>query len=244
MLAKNLHFCISCYDGDLSILKYAEDFTLYAKQGSSVNFSGLPHMEIPNVGYNIYAYLKFIVDNYDNLPEAVFFTKNNIFPRHMSENAFVRNLTERRPSFIDEDVLNYDYPFAYVSPNNQFYELNNNWYVRNCAPRYFGTFNNFLNHFFLIKDNPAYVSFPPGCNLIVSRKQILNRPRDFYLQLINTFDYTPLAPECFFIERAIDYIFSPSVMINPRYADEFTGSQKLGTLTHFFKSLCVKLAYR
>ena len=39
-------------------------------------------------GYNIYDYLTYIIDHYDDLPNIIVFCKGNTFPRHVSEEKF------------------------------------------------------------------------------------------------------------------------------------------------------------
>lgn len=237
----DIHFCVSCFHNGLDVIKYAKSYTLYSKQGCEIDFGGLPKIDIPNVGYNLLAYFKFIIDHYTDLPQHVLFVKNNVFPRHMTEANFKLLLENGESSFFDPHTIVYNYPFAYLGPDNKFFELNNDWYIRSKNPKFFGSLNVFLAHFFDVKDFPVYVEFPPGANFLVTKEQILARPIDFYQHLIRTFDYCSLAPESYFVERAISYIFNPSVVINANYNSEFPPPVVFSKFRHLKRKLSMNL---
>jgi len=240
-MSKDIHFCISCYEGNLEVLKYAHSYSLLAKYGSTVEFGDFPYIEIPNVGYNLFAYFTYILENYSNLPDNVLFIKNNIFPRHMSEDVFCNIINSDQKMFFDPNILQFRRPFAYISPDNRFFEFNNDWYLRAKSPIYFGSLNKFLSHFFVVNSWPVYVEFPPGGNLLVSREQIMCRPIEFYARMSETFDYCELAPESYFVERSLFYIFNPSVEINPNFACEFPLSAPFRNFRHIRNTIGLKL---
>ena len=69
-------FCISYYEGDLSWVRKIckNNYIIYNKSGKDLP-KKFKVINVPNVGYNIYSYLKFIVDNYNCLPDFIFFVK-------------------------------------------------------------------------------------------------------------------------------------------------------------------------
>ena len=79
-------FCISHYKNDIS---WAEDikkgnYVIYNKSYSKLKKS-INHINIENVGYNLYSYLNFIVNNYESLPRIIVFCKDNIFIKHLKK---------------------------------------------------------------------------------------------------------------------------------------------------------------
>jgi hypothetical protein len=214
-------FCISAYQGNFEILDFADDYKIYVKNGANLSETPLGSTVIENYGYNIYAYLKFIIENYNTLPDQVLFTKNNIFPRHMSRECFSELLINRSRYMFDASNCVYRKPFAFVNVDGRFSEFNNSWYVARKRCRYFGSLNEFLSHFFDFIDLPVYVQFPPGGNILVSKGDILNRPLEFYQRMICVFDYAYNAPETFFVERCLDIIFDVNVKTNNNFDKSF-----------------------
>ena len=85
-------FCISHFNGDISWVKNIkkENYIIYNKSGNNIDQITSNYISIDNVGYNIYSYLKFIIDNYENLPSVIVFCKDNIFTRHISIELFLK----------------------------------------------------------------------------------------------------------------------------------------------------------
>lgn len=207
-------FCVSYYEGSLDLLKYAgNDFFVYFKgaenRAAYEAFSDTRKAWIPNTGYNLHAYLDFIVRNYENLPDIVVFCKNSTYPRHVSEAAFAR-LSQRSvytPIVDPESWVGMRFPVAVLSSAGDLLEINDSWYTRNRRGRYFDSFNAFFSFVFTGAECPTYLRFGPGGNLVVPRSNILLRSRDFYRNLLSFIDYEPLAVESYFVERAFDAIF-------------------------------------
>ena len=231
----NIFFCISAYSGDFEILNYAKEYKVYVKDNSKL--SGIPSdaIYIKNHGYNLYAYLLFIIENYYNLPEKILFTKNNIFPRHLSRDRFISLLERQSRYMFDAKSCIYRQPFAFIDIDGKFAELNNSWYTRNAQCKFFGSLNKFLEHFFDFIDYPVYVKYPPGGNIMVGKNDILCRPREFYRSLIKCIDYKENAPESYFIERSLDIIFDENVKINGTFLKCFPAATEgsINTVKHF-----------
>jgi len=143
-----MYWCISYYDGDLTWLNDFSNgnYHVYLKDVQVPDGVDIDKTTtIENVGYNIYAYMKFIVDNYDNLPELTVFCKNNTFPRHVSKKIFA-DLTNRKVFTSIEDVSRYklNYPVSIISCDNGFMELNTSWYTKHHSTKYFYDFYDFF----------------------------------------------------------------------------------------------------
>jgi hypothetical protein len=215
MNTNNRFFCISFFDGSLDLLKYTNDkFFVYFKGEKNLDlyhsFSDSRKAWIPNSGFNLRAYLLFIINRYYNLPDIVVFCKNNVYPRHVSEKTFVR-LSKRNiytPIVEQSSWSSMRFPIAVFSNVGDFLELNNSWYARRKKGRYFSTFNHFFRFLFPDSPIPTYLRFGPGANVVVPRSHILLRSKAFYENLLLFIDYEEHALESYFIERSLDAIFN------------------------------------
>ena len=214
-----IFFCVSAFEGNLDLLKYADDYVVYVKEGGAL--SGLPEIyeTVPNYGYNIYSYLNFIVENYDRLPDRIYFLKNNIYPRHLTEQEFVSQLQGGEDHFFSRNSISGD--LSSFLKDGYFFEINNSWYLRENRPKYFGSAKKFYEHFFSRSLDEDYLRFCPGGNVMKTREQIKSRPVEFYKALMRAVDYKVNAPESFLLERFLDHIFCPSKRISNHYADPF-----------------------
>ena len=90
-------FCISHFNGDISWVKNIkkENYIIYNKSGNNIDHITDNYISINNVGYNIYSYLKFIIDNYENLPNVIVFCKDNIFTRHLNIELFLKLINQK-----------------------------------------------------------------------------------------------------------------------------------------------------
>ncbi|PFG62076.1 uncharacterized protein DUF3431 [Thioclava sp. ES.031] len=196
------------------MLKYVDDdFFIYFKgemnRTAHDDFADERKAWIPNTGYNLHAYLDFIVRNYEDLPDIVVFCKNSTYPRHVSEAIFAR-LSQRNvytPIVDPESWEGMRFPVAVRSSAGDYLEINDSWYARDRRGRYFDDFTSFFNFIFAEAAYPTYVRFGPGGNVVVPRNNILLRSRAFYQNLLSFIDYEPLALESFFVERSLDAIF-------------------------------------
>jgi hypothetical protein len=187
------------YNNDTSWIKeYTENYIIYNK-GEKINDQKA--IQVPNVGYNIFDYLLYIIDNYDDLPPSVMFIKSNIFPRHMTKEEFdaVCERTEFTP-LLSKEHKTY-MPVCYYDENEVFNEKNNSWYVYEYPAKFFQTYHEFAEEMGL--QSPSYIPFAPGANYIVPRENILKHPKEFYAKLKGYVDYTQLPGEAHIIERAL-----------------------------------------
>ena len=162
--------------------KSTNDYCVYLKDNSyHKDIDEKNIVEIDNVGYNIYSYMKYIVDNYEILPDTVIFCKNNVYPRHVSEEVF-KKLINRKVFTSIEDPSRWSlaYPVTMLSSDNGFMELNNSWYASHHPSKYFSEFNDFWKFIFECSEAPRYLRFAPGANYVVPKENIKLRSREFY----------------------------------------------------------------
>ncbi len=208
-------FVVSCH-GNVNVnwienIPY-DSLHVLLKDKISINIPDDKISKIENVGYNIYSYMKFIVDNYENLPETVVFCKNNVFPRHVSEYLF-HELSSRKvfTAIEDPSSVTFQYPVTMLSSDNGFLELNTSWYVPYQPTKYFSDFNAFYRFIFDHKDVPRYLRFAPGGNYVVPRQNILLRSKEFYQNLMSFVAHDQLSGESHLVERALYIIWNSTV---------------------------------
>lgn len=207
-------FCISYFDGDLSWVEQtcANNYLIYVK--GTVPADAPPDtIELPNVGYNIYSYLTYIIDHYDSLPEVIVFCKNNVFERHVSREVF-ESVCSRKVFTPIEEPLRWDriaFPASVISSDGGFLELNNSWYVTEYDRRFFHNFDVFYNFVFKSARRPDYLRFAPGANYVVPRDHVLLRSKNFYINLKNFVAHSQYSCESHFVERSLIAIWSSTL---------------------------------
>ena len=206
-------FCISHFNGDISWVKNIkkDNYIIYNKSGNKIDHITNNYISIDNVGYNIYSYLKFIVDNYENLPNVTVFCKDNIFTRHISIELFLSLINRKSFTSLDDDSLRYDFPVNLNISDKSFVEINNSWYKFNFPRKYFSEYNEFYSYLFNVCNLPDFIRFSPGANFIVPQENILLRSKNFYKNLINFINYSKLSCESHFLERSLVTIFNSNV---------------------------------
>jgi hypothetical protein len=192
--------------------KYTDNYIVYDKTGELLESDKIKHLK--NVGYNIYDYFYFIIENYTNLPDICIFIKGNVF-KHCKEETFSKLIKNNifTPledySYLKEDV-------AYKKDiDGGYMELNNEWYCyywmgtygeANC--KYYKSYNKFMFDTFSDFVIPTWVRFAPGANYLVPKENILYYSKTFYQRLLGLIDYCQLPLEAQILERALYYIFS------------------------------------
>lgn len=228
-------YCVSFYYGDLAWLPAISQGNYHIYAVTPVDDVAIDPQKItsvPHVGYNVNAYMRYIVDHYDSLPDRVLFCKDNVFPRHVSRQTFER--LAARPVFtpIEEPgQWNNRYPISMRSSDNGYLELNNSWYVKSFVWRYFATYDDFHSFIFDDQPPPKYIRFAPGANYVVPREHILLRSRSFYFNLMQFCDYDPHPAESHMIERALHSIWTTTAEESPAMSD-ILSEEKLRALAN------------
>jgi len=202
--------CISNHNNDVSwVKKYQNEYIIYDRSDNDSFVNGLNYKKSPNIGYNIYDMLRFIIENYEWLPDCTVFCKGNIFPRHISKEKF--------DFLIDKNYFTclFDYKLHSLNDWNMFTsegnyaEINNSWYMNDRKPfKYFSNYNDFINLIFKDPVIPKYITFCPGANYIVPEQNILKYPVQFYKMLQKIISHHPFAAESHLLERALYTIWN------------------------------------
>jgi hypothetical protein len=160
---------------------------------------------INNVGYNIYDYLDYIVNNYHSLPEVVLFVKGNMLERHITKEEFDEIVDNKTFTPILTQHHGTYMPVCYYE-DGLYYERNDSWYMQEHESKFFKTYGEFADEMGL--PNPTYLGFAPGACYIVPKENILKRSLKFYKKLIHYVDYCAEPAEAHLIERSLHEIWS------------------------------------
>jgi hypothetical protein len=202
--------CISNHNNDVSWVKnYPNNYIIYDRSDDDSYVSGLNYKKTPNIGYNIYDMLRFIVENYQILPEFTTFCKGNIFPRHVSKEVFEKLMNNKFfTCLFDYRTCNQSDWNCFTSDGN-YSEINNNWYMYDGKPyKYFSTYNDFIKSFFKDPVLPKYITFCPGANYVVPKHNILKYPIKFYEILMKMLSHNKFAAESHLLERSLYTIWN------------------------------------
>jgi len=210
---------VSSFNNDLSWIKDRTDNYFIYERGTqnldAYGFKPNSFLISPNVGYNIYDYLTYIIDNYDNLPSCTLFVKGNIFPRHISEEYFDHISNSEIFTPIIEPIRHAtSWPMNLILNDTCYLELNNSWYLNHHSVKYFHNYNDFLRFLYINPIIPKYLNFAPGANYIVPRQNILRIPRIFYKNLRFFISYTALPGEAHLLERSLTTIWTTNFSIS------------------------------
>jgi hypothetical protein len=147
---------------------------------------------LPNVGREGHTYYTHICDNYDTLADYTIFLQGNPFDHspHIIENLH---------KIINSPGLNID--FGFLSERIFRSNLSGDFYHHGLP--LIDTYEKLFNE---RKENMEFI-FGAGAQFIVSKKRILNRPKEFYTKIVEMLqtDINPI--EGFVIERFNPLIF-------------------------------------
>jgi hypothetical protein len=222
MCRENKLWIVSNYNQDPSdvIKELDADFLIFDQGDSSFVPSELQidgqYRRSFHSGHNISDYLQYIIENYHNLPATLGFIKGNLFPRHISKQAFLSRREEKGFVPLYSDVKTFDPSFhrllktklvaQQVAPG-YYLEISNNWYCKHRNKgKYFPKLEDVFQKFFK-RAPPKYVPFVPGACMIVPEYKITRWPLEYYEEIYEavTYDFFPV--EAFHVERSMLYLF-------------------------------------
>ena len=209
---------ISNYGWNISwVPEYTNNYLVYDRSDNPVfprNIDMSKVIKSPNVGYNSYDYFRFIVDNYDNLPEVTIFAKGHCFPRHVSQAYFDSVMNNRTfTPLMDKTQHEPEMSVAYTK-DDLYYEINNSWYFNTWKSKYFSNFNDFLRYVYKKPDIPKYIPFAPGGDYIVPRENILKLPKKLYQDMMVFMSHCREPVETHMIERACYTLWTSNQELN------------------------------
>ena len=211
-------FCISYFEGSLEWVKYLKksNFIIYNKSGKSIS-NNLNCQTIDNVGYNIYSYLKFIILNYEKLPNIIVFCKNNIMTRHIPKNTFKKLIKRETFTPLEDPIQKRNFPFSIEYTDNRYNELDGSFFYKFKFDRkYFPSYSSFYKYIFKDIKAPKFIKFAPGANYIVPKENILLRSKEFYINLSLFVSHSQFSCESHFVERILNDLWNSNIESSPQ----------------------------
>jgi len=198
----NITIIIARYNESLEWINVLQNVMMYNKPNKLPNIiiynkgHKLPNkyneILLNNVGREGHTYYKYIYDNYDNLDEYTIFLQG--YPFDHSPN-IINNI-----KYINESDIDIDFEFL----SERILNCNLSGCVHHGGLPLIDVYEKLFNE---QKTDMPFI-FGAGAQFIVSRKQILKRPREFYLKIIKMLEYDINPIEGFVIERFHKLIFS------------------------------------
>lgn len=197
---KDTFVVLSVYNNDVSWIKdYTNNYVLL---NAGEPIEGV--RQVPHVGYNIHAYLTWIVENYDNLPETVMFIKGTIFDKCISREDFDKVCNNKTYTPLLKKDHHVDGAInKYV--DGMYHEANNSWWFAHFPHKHVHSYDEFCEKMAIPKDH--FIGFAPGACYIVPKENILKRSKEFYQTLASMMEYDPHPSEAHCVERAFHTIW-------------------------------------
>jgi len=198
-----MRYIVSRYNHDISWLpEYSDDIIMYDR--SEEKAVGNPEMlviPVANKGSDISDKFKFIIENYNDLPDIAVYTKANLF-KYIEKEEFNK-------------IKNSQIFTPLISPNHKVYEpvcryseglyqeINNYWYLGTHKARY----TKEIIEFFKMNER-KYNTFAPGSNYILPKENILKWPKETYIRLKHFLDWDVYPGDAQLMERNLYYLWS------------------------------------
>ena len=190
-VSKNIKIIVARYNEDISWTNQFNN-VLIINKGNKLNL----HNEIiyQNVGREAHSYFKYIYDNYHNLDDYLIFLQGNPFDHspnciktihEIKQNANIQDLHFK---FISELVTHDKISGLIIYPNLSR--------VRETYTKLTG------------RILPDIILCGWGNQFMVSKKKILEKPREFYHNIIKLLDYSINPDEGFHMERLTPILFT------------------------------------
>jgi hypothetical protein len=183
---------VARYNENVEWTKQFPNVIIYNK-GEKLENDYYNELFLPNVGREGHTYYKHIYDNYENLDDYIVFLQGNPFDH--SPNV-INNLW----SYINNEYLHIE--FEYLSEKKIQCNLSGCYYDLSLP------LIDIYEKLFHERKASMQFTFGAGAQFIVSKKQILKRSKDFYLQIIKMLENENNPMEGFVIERFHGLIFS------------------------------------
>lgn len=188
-----MKFCIlvARYNEDVEWTKQFSNVIIYNKGNQLTD--DFNQILLNNVGREGHTYYKHIYDNYDNLADYTIFLQGKPFDHSPN---IIYNLN----NYINNKDLSIDFEFLseYIIDCNLI-----------CCPHHNGLplIETYEKLFDERKENMEF-QFGQGAQFIVSKKCILNRPKEFYFKIVEMLETNINPIEGFVIERFHKLIFN------------------------------------
>lgn len=189
------------------LLEYTDDYLIYDRSESKEYLKDFDQSKIiytENIGNVDYDKLRYLVDNYDTLPDVFVWGKTNLF-KYISKEEFeaVKDNTTFTP-LLTMHHKTYSDKLGVVCAYRagMYYERADSWFFgsNDLAKNHFLTWQQWVNHFRL--PNEPFIPFPPGGNFLLTRERVHKYSRDYYEEMRDTLPYAQLPVEAHCAERS------------------------------------------
>ncbi len=192
-----MKWILSRYNHKIAYVKdYTDDLVLYDRSEKPIEGAIL----VPNIGSDISDKFKFIIDNYDNLPEVALYSKANLFdfikPREFEKIKDNKTFTP----ILTQDHHTYK-PICWYE-NGMYCEINNYWYL-NAHP---AKWAKQIKEYFHMEER-TYNIFAPGSNYILTRENIRKTPIEDYKELRSYLEWGVYPGDAQLLERNLYYLW-------------------------------------
>ena len=134
-----------------------------------ISRNNIPKEIAPNKGYEASAYLEYIINNYENLPDICIFVHGHRNDWHHKEN-------------IDEKIKNLDFLYNYYNINDLKTDyLKNHTKEFNILKNFIYIFNNILDKQIIVEN----IKYKPCGQFYIKKENILIHSKDIYKELYN-----------------------------------------------------------
>jgi hypothetical protein len=163
-----------------------------------------------NVGREAYTYLKYIIDNYNHLPDVIVFTQARISDHTGSDDINYLMKMKNEAIELGKSVPNVIYNHNDNKPWYWKPEFNFNPEFNSCSTNYQNGIKISFKDWFVKNINPEYPNpIKIYCNALfaVKKELVISRPIEYYENLLKTVEYHNNPVEAHFLERSWFYIF-------------------------------------
>lgn len=183
-----------------------DDYLIYDRSDDGIDhlidFDQSKIIRTTNVGQVDYDKLRYLVDNYDTLPDVFLWGKTNLF-KYVAKEEYdlVKDNKDYTPilSKSHEERSDNVGAISYYA-QDIYWERNDSWFFGCFSFRYVSTFPQWASIFMI--DNPPYIPFAPGGNYILTRERVHRYSRDFYAKMAETLPYCTEPAEAQCCERS------------------------------------------
>lgn len=182
-----MNIIVARYNENIEWTKELNNVIIYNKGDKLDNSYNETHLK--NVGREGHTFYTYIYDNYDNLSNHTVFLQGNPF--------------DHCPDIIQK-IKTIDVTIDFIFLSNRIL----NCCLSGCIHHSGLPLINVYETLFNIKKENMEFEFGAGGQFIVSKTQILKRPKDFYLQIVKMLENDINPIEGFVIERFHSLIFS------------------------------------
>lgn len=186
------------------LFDYEFDYTIFDRSDSRDYLKDFPQERIiytPNIGNVDLDKLRWLVQNYETLPDVFLWGKSNLFKYISREefdvlrpDGFIPLLTQNHKTYSDKYG-----PVCYYQ-DGMYYERADSWFFNVLDHRFVESWQQWAKEFSL--PQTGYVPFAPGGNYILTRERVHRYSRDLYQKMADVLPYAQNPAEAHCAERS------------------------------------------